>query len=76
VKATRIFPSPNDLFNYRSMAIWVHGDAAIPKTVTTDSHQVFVYFRFGTIQFNYYEYRCPLAQDWHNIHVNFGDLAA
>ncbi|MDP4219779.1 MAG: cell surface protein SprA, partial [Bacteroidota bacterium] len=75
-EATRIFPSPNDLFNYRSMAIWVHGDATMPVTVTADSNQVWVYFRFGTDQYNYYEYRRPLARDWQNIHVDFGTLAA
>jgi hypothetical protein len=75
-EATRIFPTPNDLFNYRAMAVWVHGDASMPKTVTDTANKVWVYFRFGTDQYNYYEYRMPLLQDWHNIHVDFGTLAA
>jgi len=64
---TYLLPSPNDLFIYRSMAIWVHGDAAIRKQWRLIRIRFFVYFRFGTDQFNYYGYRCPLAQDWHNI---------
>jgi hypothetical protein len=77
-EATRIFPSPNDLFNYRSMAIWVHGDATMPTEaqLTSSVDKVWVYFRFGTDQYNYYEYRMPLAQDWQNIHVDFSRLAA
>ena len=78
-EATRIFQSPNDLFNYRSMAIWVHGDGAMPKTINNIADtvtRVWVYFRFGTDQYNYYEYRRPLVQDWQNIHVDFGTLAA
>ncbi len=76
-EVTRIFPSPNDLFNYRAMAIWVHGDGAMPKTITDkDSTHVYAYFRFGTDQYNFYEYRLPLVQDWQNIHVDFGKFAA
>ncbi len=75
-EAARIFPSPNDLFNYRSMAVWVHGDGAMPKAITDTNLKVWVYFRFGTDQYNYYEYRRPLVQDWQNIHVDFGTLAA
>ncbi|MEP7233931.1 MAG: cell surface protein SprA [Ignavibacteriota bacterium] len=81
-EATRIFPSPNDLFNYRAMAIWVHGDnsatSSLPKSINnlTDTvGKVWVYFRFGTDQFNYYEYRKPLIQDWQNLHVDFGILS-
>ncbi|HYM19837.1 MAG TPA: cell surface protein SprA [Candidatus Kapabacteria bacterium] len=75
-EAVRIFPSPNDLFNYRSMAIWVHGDLSMPTTVTDTKNQVWVYFRFGGDKYNYYEYRRPLTRDWQNIHVDFSTLAS
>ncbi|MEI8133665.1 MAG: cell surface protein SprA [bacterium] len=75
-EATHIFQSPNDLFNYRSMAIWVHGDATMPKIITDTTNKVWVYFRFGSDPQNYYEYRMPLVQDWHNIHVDFSTLSA
>ncbi len=83
-EAQRIFPSPNDLFNYRSMAIWVHGDvnsgteiSSRPLNTINDTiNRVWVYFRFGTDQFNYYEYRRPLMQGWQNIHVDFGTLTS
>ncbi len=78
-EATRVFPSPNDLFNYRSMAIWVHGDQTMPTTLNSPTDTIgktWIYFRFGTDQYNYYEYRRPLTRDWSNIHVDFATLAA
>lgn len=75
-EAVRIFPTPNDLFNYRSMAIWVHGGDGAPTTVTDTFNRVWVYFRFGGDKYNYYEYRRPLTNGWSNIHVDFGALAA
>ncbi|MDP4243529.1 MAG: cell surface protein SprA [Bacteroidota bacterium] len=83
-EAQRIFPSPNDLFNYRAMAIWVHGDQN-PGTQISDRplnsindtiNRTWVYFRFGTDQYNYYEYRRPLVRGWQNIHVDFNTLTA
>jgi len=79
-EAQRLFPSPNDLFNYQSMAIWVHGDSAtIPNnaplnTVADTNGRVWVYWRFGSDQYDYYEYRRPLIGGWQNLHVDFNEL--
>jgi hypothetical protein len=72
-EAQRVFQNPNDLFNYRSMAIFVHGDDHIPTTTDTN-RAVWAYVRLGTNEFNYYEYRRPLTQGWQNIHIDFAKL--
>ena len=78
-EAQRIFPTPNDLFNYQSMAIWVHGDS-LPGTQISNAplnsikdtlNRVWVYWRVGTDQYDYYEYRRPLVRGWQNMHINF-----
>ncbi|HET6401051.1 MAG TPA: cell surface protein SprA [Candidatus Kapabacteria bacterium] len=83
-EATRIFPRPNDLFNYTSMAIWAHGDSAtLPAsalralhTISDTGQRVWVYMRFGSDQYDYYEYRMPLVGGWQNMHVDFATLTA
>ncbi len=78
-EAQRIFPTPNDLFNYQAMAIWVHGDSAtVPtkplNTIADTAGRVWVYWRFGSDQYDYYEYRLPLVGGWQNMHVDFNTL--
>jgi len=80
-EATRVFPTPNDLFNYTSMAIWAHGDSAtIPtralKTLADTTGRVWIYWRFGSDQYDYYEYREPLVGGWQNLHVDFNLLTS
>ncbi len=87
-QAERLFPTPNDIFNYRSMAIWVHGDPTkYPQTFTNSPADTaactWVYVRFGSDQYNYYEYRRPLIAPtdngncgWQNIHIDFATLTA
>ncbi len=81
-EAQRLFPNPNDLFNYKSMAIWVHGDStgssAISReplaTIRDTINRVWVYWRVGSDQYDYYEYRRPLVRGWQNIHMDFNTL--
>ncbi len=81
-EAQRIFPTPNNLFNYQSMAIWVHGDeshsseisSAPLRTIKDTLNRAWVYWRFGSDQYDYYEYRRPLVRGWQNIHVDFNTL--
>ncbi len=81
-EAQRIFPTPNNLFNYQSMAIWVHGDeshsseisSAPLNTIKDTINRAWVYWRFGSDQYDYYEYRRPLVRGWQNIHVDFSTL--
>jgi len=78
----RVFPTPNDLFNYREMAIWAHGDttntSAVPSApinkLSDTINRIWIYWRFGSDQFDYYEYRAPLIRGWQNLHVTFADL--
>lgn len=75
-EATRVFQSPNDLFNYRSMAVWVHGDDRMPDIADMDtSNAVWVSIRFGIDRLNYYEYRRPLAKGWNNMYIDFRRLS-
>ncbi len=81
-EAQRIFPTPNDLFNYQSMAIWVHGDErpssdipSAPLNSMKDTlNRVWVYWRVGSDAYDYYEYRRPLVRGWQNIHMDFNTL--
>lgn len=75
-EAVRVFQAPNDLFNYRSMAIWVHGDDNRPVAATPDSlNTVWVSIKFGIDKFNYYEYRRPLSKGWQNMYIDFRVLS-
>lgn len=75
-EAIRVFQSPNDIFNYRSMAVYVHGGEDRPLDVRDTNNQVWVYVRFGTDDFNYYEYRRPLQRDWQNVRIDFARLTS
>ncbi|HEY3875692.1 MAG TPA: cell surface protein SprA, partial [Candidatus Kapabacteria bacterium] len=78
-EAQRIFPNPNDLFNYRAMAIWVHGDTTSSSEISNaplssskdTANRVWVYWKVGTDAFDYYEYREPLLRGWQNLHMDF-----
>ena len=60
----KAFPvRPLDIFNYKMVKMFVHGDPAfIPYSES--SHTAEVYLRFGTDTLNYYEYRQPIWRDW------------
>lgn len=58
-----------DVFSYRQMKMFVHGDSSYPN----------VYLRFGTDSSNYYEYRGPVYPGWdvrNNILIRFEDLTS
>jgi hypothetical protein len=73
---------PLDMFNYRSMKLFVNGDPSFNYT----SDQVYdatMIIRFGNDSNNYYEYRAPVhpdsrpGQPWdslNNVTINFADL--
>lgn len=76
--AMRRFPQRLDLFNYKIMRLFVHGDRNFYFRDTTDySAEVFVWI--GTDTSNYYEYRQPIWPDWdtrNNIQIVFDHLTA
>ncbi len=72
---------PLDVFNYREMKLFVHGDLdpdadnlSFYEAPTKYASEV--YFRFGSDSNNYYEYRKPLKPDWQEITIPFKDLTA
>ena len=81
-QAIKRFPiRPLDLFSYRAMRLFVHGDER-PGTrvryVDTTNYDLELFLRFGNDSLNYYEYRAPLRQGWdpNNVNVIFGEITA
>ncbi len=73
---------PIDLFNYREMKLFVHGEVndADPNSVShydpEEGYNSQVYFRFGSDSLNYYEYRQPVQAGWKEIAINFAEITA
>lgn len=69
---------PLDLFNYKIMKMFVHGDPTM--TYTSQNHDAELFMRFGTDSLNYYEYREPIHQGWdvamNNIAIDFSQVTA
>lgn len=76
--AMRRFPQKIDLFNYKVMRLFVHGDNNFYFRDTTDyAGEIFIWI--GTDTSNYYEYRQPIWSDWdikNNIQIVFDQLTA
>ncbi len=75
--AVRYFYSTKDLFNYREMKVFFHGDGTMPDTVYPGQTPVAIGFiRFGTDSLNYYEVRRPLLRGWREISIDLRELTA
>ena len=68
---------PLDVFNYRGMRMFVHGDPTFVYIDTSD-YDAAIFLRFGSDTANFYEYREPIRPGWdgNDIEVNFADLAS
>ncbi|MGA9117414.1 MAG: cell surface protein SprA [Bacteroidota bacterium] len=69
---------PLDLFNYRTMKMFVHGDEAFQYRGENDYDAEF-FFRFGVDTLNFYEYRAPIRPGWDPLNemvIFFEDLTA
>lgn len=70
---------PLDLFSYRTMKMFVHGDEHFVYNSVTD-YDAEIFFRFGSDTLNFYEYRAPIHPGWdpplNEIIINFSDLTA
>ncbi|HLB00434.1 MAG TPA: cell surface protein SprA [Bacteroidota bacterium] len=69
---------PLDLFNYKSLRMFVYGDPALIDIGTGES-KADVIVRFGTDTLNFYEYRAPIREFWDSgnwVSINFEQLTA
>ncbi len=67
-----------DLFSYRTMKMFIHGDDRFAYVDET-TYDAEVFFRFGLDSLNYYEYRAPVHKGWdplNDITIIFSDLTA
>lgn len=76
----KYYPLKNlDVFNYRTMKMFVHGDNNFEFKDIND-YDVEIYLRFGLDSVNYYEYRAPVHKGWdppnNEIIIKFADLTA
>lgn len=68
---------PLDVFSYREMKMFVHGDAHFATTASNATAKVFI--RFGSDSMNYYEYKAPVYPGWdvrNNVRIKFADLTS
>ncbi|MGB2867995.1 MAG: cell surface protein SprA, partial [Bacteroidota bacterium] len=82
----RFVVKPLDLFNYRSLKMFVHGEEGdVAKGyqrfqfIDTTTYTVEMFLRFGSDSLNYYEYRLPVRTGWdqaNDITINFAELTA
>ena len=78
-EAVRYLYRPLDVFNYKEMKLFIHGDDNYgPSSVSSieEIHNSEVYFRFGTDSNNYYEYRQPVRPGWNEISIIFSVLTS
>jgi cell surface protein SprA len=68
---------PLDLFNYKSMKIFVHGDPTFEYNVEGEGiADAVVFMRFGSDTLNFYEYSRPLRSGWDEISIDFEELTS
>jgi cell surface protein SprA len=73
---------PLDLFNYRAMKMFVHGEERLGLTfryIDSTNYDAELFIRFGTDSLNFYEYRAPIRPGWdplNDITIRFADLSA
>ncbi|HEX9614964.1 MAG TPA: cell surface protein SprA, partial [Bacteroidota bacterium] len=77
----KLVSRPLDVFSYKTMKLFVHGDdrLGVMEFTDTSNYDVEFFFRFGSDSLNYYEYRAPLRPGWHPdnwITILFADLTA
>jgi cell surface protein SprA len=72
-----------DLFNYKEMKFFVHGDLQdVPGSVSyydlgdPNNYGSEVYLRFGSDSTNFYEYRQPVRAGWNEVSMLFSELTS
>lgn len=68
---------PWDLFFYRQIAFFIHGDNTMPDAVAPGATPpAYCFVRFGVDSANYYEYRRPLLRGWQDLRVIASEITA
>ncbi len=70
---------PLDIFSYRALKMFVHGDDRPETYIDSTKYKAELFLRFGSDTLNFYEYRAPIRPGWHSANevvINFGDLTA
>ncbi len=68
---------PWDLFFYKQIAFFIHGDNTMPDQVQEGATPpAYGFIRFGVDSANYYELRRPLLRGWQDLRIDVGDLTA
>lgn len=83
-EAVKYLFRPLDVFNYKQMKLFIHGDLNdVPGSISYSDtlggqrqYSTEVYFRFGGDTNNYYEYRQPVLPDWNEITIDFDKITA
>ncbi len=78
-EAYKTYPvRPLDIFNYKSMKMFVHGDPAFTY-IDPGNYDAQIYVRFGADTVNFYEYSLPVRPGWaplNEINISFAELTA
>lgn len=75
-QAAKYFPlRPVDLFNYKQLKMYVHGDPSF-NYYSEENYDAEFFIRFGSDTLNYYEYRQPIRPGWDDIAINFAELTS
>jgi cell surface protein SprA len=67
-----------DLFDYRTMKMFVHGDPGF-RYVDTSNYDARMFFRFGLDSLNFYEYSEPVRPGWdsrNEVVIHFADITS
>jgi cell surface protein SprA len=77
----RFSARPMDVFSYKSMRMFVHGDNTgrnVFNYLNENSYDAAVFVRFGIDSLNYYEYRAPIRPGWegNDVTIRFEDITA
>ena len=78
-EAVKYMYSPLDVFNYKEMKFFVHGDETQGSNISDSSgggYPAQVYLRFGTDTSNFYEYSQPVQAGWNDVGLEFSKLTA
>ncbi|HYF03802.1 MAG TPA: cell surface protein SprA [Patescibacteria group bacterium] len=75
--AVRVFIRPFDMFYYKQLKFFIHGDGSLPgNAVPGSTPPAYAFIRFGIDSLNYYEYRRPLTSNWQDLGINLEELTA